>query len=219
MFKSPHNATLLVKLKYLKPWYLSCTSSKGPVDDEIPWMPFEAIEYLEQICLKNFKVFEFGTGGSSLFFLAHASEVVSVEHDDKWFEVVSCKIKSTHSNRWKGYLKPPVLEGNVELLDRYKSSDVLFASHNFQDYCSAIDVFSDEYFDLILIDGRARVGCFLHAHSKVKKGGYIVLDNSERAEYQKVHDLAPGLGFEKIEFYGPVPYIDYQYGTTFYKKT
>lgn len=53
-------------------------------------------------------------------------------------------------------------------------------------YASECDKFEDEYFDVILIDGRNRVDCFNHSERTLKKGGTMILDNSERGEYSHV---------------------------------
>ena len=42
------------------------------------------------------------------------------------------------------------------------------------------------------VDGRNRARCIEHARSKVPVGGYLVLDNSEREEYQDAMRLLDG---------------------------
>ena len=89
---------------------------------------------------------------------------------------------------------------------------------SFFDYASFIDQYPDNYFDLILIDGRARPSCFMHAAAKVKHGGYVVLDNAERVSYAYVEETALKLGFEVQEFWGPGPYNDYCWRTIFLRR-
>lgn len=59
---------------------------------------------------------------------------------------------------------------------------------------------------MILIDGRARPSCFLHAIPKLKVDGYVILDNTERAHYYPAMRLAPE-SFEFIDLPGPTPYL------------
>lgn len=46
-----------------------------------------------------------------------------------------------------------------------------------------IKKFPDNYFDIVLVDGRSRPSCLFHSLNKVKKGGLLVLDNAEREYY------------------------------------
>lgn len=220
MFSGGFDRPLVLKLRYFFPWLYSVTLSKGPASDGMPWMPFEAIQYLKSLCHKSAQVFEFGSGGSSLFFLSRVDKLFSVEHDETWFQQVSSMVNATDDyHRWVGMLAPPVwFKEKSYTSPIHLSTDASLQNYSFEEYCSKIDSFPNDYFDLILIDGRSRVGCFIHSYAKVKVGGFIILDNSERAEYLQIFDIASKLGFEKIEFYGPGPYIDYQWGSTFFQR-
>jgi predicted O-methyltransferase YrrM len=70
-------------------------------------------------------------------------------------------------------------------------------------YVKQIDEFPDEYFDIILIDGRARPSCIKRSVSKVKPGGLLILDNSER-EYYLAKAIEYLKAFQRNEFYGLV---------------
>src|SRR3990167_4328675 len=59
-------------------------------------------------------------------------------------------------------------------------------------YYSIANLFPDEYFDLILVDGRNRKGCILHAIRTLKRGGVLMLDNAERPYYKKAIELLEG---------------------------
>ena len=63
---------------------------------------------------------------------------------------------------------------------------------SFQDYVNVLDEFPDEHFDFIAVDGRARKSCLLKSLSKLKKGGFLLLDNSERKRYQSAIDQVNG---------------------------
>ncbi|HEY4655003.1 MAG TPA: class I SAM-dependent methyltransferase, partial [Cyclobacteriaceae bacterium] len=54
---------------------------------------------------------------------------------------------------------------------------------DYHNYFSFITVFPNGHFDFIFIDGRARIECTLNAIPKLKKGGMLVLDNSDRDRY------------------------------------
>lgn len=182
-------------------------------------MPYEAIYHLNKLCKKSSKVFEFGSGGSSLFFLSRVSQTKSVEHDIDWLNLVSEEVSASGmSENWLGLLAPASKTINGNYLDIYKSTDKKFVDFSFEDYCSQIDSYPNDYFDLILIDGRSRVGCFAHSTSKVKIDGYIILDNSEREEYLEAFTIASRLGFVRRDFFGPGPCNDYQWRSTFFQR-
>lgn len=60
---------------------------------------------------------------------------------------------------------------------------------SFEQYVKSIDEYPNGYFDLITVDGRARASCALRALPKLKNGGWLLVDNMERARYKTVRDL------------------------------
>lgn len=63
-----------------------------PVDsvaNAIPWMNYNAIEFLDERLNKNLTLFEFGSGYSTYFYASRVKAVVSVEYDDRWYQLVS----------------------------------------------------------------------------------------------------------------------------------
>jgi len=52
-----------------------------------------------------------------------------------------------------------------------------------------VNTYPDNYFDFIIVDGRARVECSFNAIKKLKRGGLFVLDNSERKRYMPIFNL------------------------------
>lgn len=214
---------------WLEPWLTSMAFSKGPLHDGLPRMVFPAIHFMETLLTKDSTVFEYGAGGSSMFFASRVKELVSVEHDAGWFIRKKQSMKHAqrrHGVRWTGVLAEPQLPHDAHSsapLDSadplsYATSDEALREYSFYRYASAIDAYKDEYFDLILIDGRTRPSCFLHAMNKVKLGGYIVLDNAERQSYEWIENTAEKLGFEKTEFWGPGPYNEYCWRTIFLRR-
>ena len=161
-----------------------------------------------------------------MFYASRVKELVSVEHDSVWFkqtEAAMAAAQRRYGVLWTGILAVPEPQepkkyfssGAQDPTDplNYATSDPVLREYSFQRYASAIDAYHDEYFDLVVIDGRARPSCFLHAVNKVKLGGYIVLDNAERKTYEWIENTAEKLGFEKTEFWGPGPYNEYCWRT------
>ena len=59
--------------------------SHTPVEDGTPWVTYAAINFLSRSLTEQMRVFEWGVGGSTIFFAQRAAELVSVEHDCKQF--------------------------------------------------------------------------------------------------------------------------------------
>jgi precorrin-6B methylase 2 len=158
----------------LHPQYISrCLShnvlnGRTPLDLEIPWFSYGAIDFLETFLEPHMTVCEYGSGGSTLFFAHRVKSVFSIEDNPKWFELVSCRLRD------KGI-------SNVTLnLFRFDFKNPTGFEHSA--YLHAIP---SERFDVIVIDGseewtQVRPICFRKAEGHVKRGGIIVVDDSWR---------------------------------------
>lgn len=176
----------LKNVRHFFRWRRSQFAGATPVSDEQPWITFDAIQYLEEKVLASHRVFEFGGGGSTLFFLKRCHEVVTVEHDAKWFLLLKQLVEGKRLDNWVGRLIEPeegdlVKSPSPSNPDHYSSGGA--KDVNFRKYASSIDSYPDEYFDIILIDGRSRPACIKHAAPKLRNGGLIVLDNADRSYY------------------------------------
>ncbi|MDX1937822.1 MAG: hypothetical protein SFU21_11940 [Flavihumibacter sp.] len=202
------NLSILLQFKYLLTWRQSVQPSVSSVSNRWPWLTFDAIDFLKKTIKKDNAVFEFGGGGSTLFFLDHAKEVVTVEHDGAWFSDLVKIIGNNHY--WKGtFIEPEATErhGNPAIVNDYASDDTGFKKFSFKKYATAIDSYNDNYFDIVLVDGRARTSCIAHAINKIKQGGLLIVDNAERQYYFAENKLAIETHFNLIQnHWGAVPF-------------
>ena len=204
--------SLPLLLRNFGAWKSSIQPGKNTLDDGMPWMTFDAIRFLKKNIRKEMNVFEYGSGGSSVFFAHHAREVISIEHDKKWLDNVKLNIEKKGLTNWKGLLVLPVKRTSSSMADpsdpeAHASSDDTFVNYDFSEYAGAIDKFPDGYFDLVVVDGRARPSCIKHAVSKLKKRGYLLLDNADREHYAKAIRLYMTEGFRnEISTFGPTSY-------------
>jgi hypothetical protein len=193
-------------LRLFPSWRRSLTLTPSQI--KLPWISYPAIEMLEQTLKPDMRIFEWGVGGSTLFFASRVGLLVSVEHDARWAENVRSTM-TANSVSWELFVVPPVPReneraGDIEGPEAYGSAVEIYLGLSFRRYASVIDRFADGFFDLILVDGRSRSSCALHAISKVKPGGYLMVDDAERARYSWVHEEMRRLGWEGINFSGPV---------------
>lgn len=195
-------------------WKRSLTRGHSSLADEFPWLVYEAVDWLRSYLKPNMRVFEWGAGGSTLFFARRVQFVVSVEHDSEWYAKVSRQLQNHDIHNVQLILCEPV---KVELLPAiYSSTDERYTGLSFQRYAEVIDLFPDNYFDLVVVDGRGRSGCIKHAAAKVSSNGYLLLDNSERESYALGKQVVAR--WPRQEFCGPGPYSDAVWSTTVWKK-
>lgn len=209
--------------KYYEAWRSSLKEGRSPMADEQPWLSFAAIELIGNFLKQDMKVFEFGGGGSTLFFSSRVAEVVTVEHDEKWFPMIGKAIEEKQRKNWKGILAPAETGGDASASpadpEAYVSDDKDYKGLQFRKYASAIDSYPDAYFDLVIVDGRARTSCLRHGILKVKPGGLLVLDNSDRGYYLEKTSALIATDFETLlDCAGPGPYLEWFTKTTIWRK-
>jgi hypothetical protein len=219
----PECATAEKLDKFYEPWKASLAKGRSPMADAQPWLSFAAIELIGNFITKEMAVFEFGGGGSTLYFAKRVAEVVTVEHDAEWFPMIGKSLKENGCSNWKGMLRPAEDGGDASASiadpDAYISDDAAYKGKQFRSYASAIDTWADAHFDLVIVDGRARPSCLKHALGKIKPGGLLVLDNSDRAYYtEKTKSLVEPLFVELLSCKGPGPYLEWFTQTTIWKK-
>ena len=134
---------------------------------------------------------EYGSGRSTVFFANKLKKLVSIEHHTAWYEKVEKLLKARNLSNVEYLLIPEqhISDGGEEMdLDTWLNKmDGSEPRNEFLNYYEKVNEYPDDYFDFILIDGRARVKCGLNALTKLKNGGIFVLDNSERPRYLPLH--------------------------------
>ncbi len=173
-----------------------------------PWLVFDAIDYLEQHLRMHSRVFEYGSGGSTLFWLRHGASCVSVEHEANWYALLRPQLAHEPSVDYRFVAPEPVTTECLPLDPadpaQYASADLALRDYTFRAYASQIDEFADGSFDVVLIDGRARTSCIMHAARKVATSGMLILDNAERSYYTaQAGDFLRG--FSRTQFSGVSP--------------
>ena len=157
------------------------------------------------------RVFEWGVGGSTVFFASQARELVSVEHDCKWAEEIRRIMQSVDCPSWRLFVvqpngSGPIVDADPSHPNSYASSAEGYSGRSFREYASVIDRFPDQYFDIVFVDGRARPSCVLHAIPKIRRGGYLFVDDMERSRYAWVAKEMGRLGWRSYNLAGPAPY-------------
>ena len=152
-----------------------------------PWVSLQTKKWLESYLNPEMTVFEFGSGGSTIFIGRKVKKVISVEYQRLWFVKVLINLLYYKIFNFKLHLVTPEVKSSNNKY--YVSSDPIFKKLNFKNFALAIDEYPDKYFDLVFVDGRARNGCIKHAIRKIKKNGYLLLDDSHRELYNLGKEL------------------------------
>ena len=128
---------------------------EGALEVGYPWLAFGAIIALESIINNHYRVLEFGSGGSTVFWAERSKSVRSFETDPEWFENVK---KRT---------------------ERYTNVDLNLATE--AEMLEAIKKEPDGRYDLVLIDsGPKHARRLLLANAvipKIKLNGWLIVDN------------------------------------------
>ncbi len=158
----------------------------------IPWVTYSFIDFIKTRLRKDLSIFEYGSGNSTLFYAKNVSRVVSVEHDEAWYKDI-VKQKADNSEMIFTQLQP-----NGEYAQKAK--------------------LLGEKFDLIIVDGRDRVNCCRYSVEALSETGVLVLDDSERPEYETARTFLKTRGFKELSFSGISPGLFYNKATSvFYK--
>jgi hypothetical protein len=192
------------------------TQDRSGLEDGRPWITFEAERALRTLISSETRVFEYGSGGSTVFLASRVHQLVSVEHDPTW----SAQVVSFVGGRAEvDVILAPPREARQASEMAYSSSSPAFAGQTFIDYVSVADRYPDGLFDLLIIDGRARTSAFFRASRVVRIGGAILLDDSERASYRPAVEAARRAGWPELGRYGPKRLTPSFARTTIWTKT
>lgn len=143
---------------------------------DVPWWTFDSAERVAAWLGEHpgARVFEWGSGASTLWLAARAGEVHSVEHHAGWAEVLAPRLPANVVLR--------VVEPVATPAPAVPSAKPGHGGLDFADYVAAIDDVPGT-FDVVVIDGRAREACLERAVDRLAPGGLIVFDNVDRQRY------------------------------------
>jgi predicted O-methyltransferase YrrM len=176
--------------------WIGSVSASMPVDargQPIPWYTYCAIDFLAERAKRSMRVFEYGSGNSTLWWSDRVRNVVSCEHDKTWYGVMRDRVPA-----------------NVEYC--------LVELRPDGQYATAV-ARQAEPFDVIVIDGRERVNCAKAALGALKDDGVVVWDNSDRPEYEAGFRLLVDKRFRRIDFWGMGPINTYGWCTSLFYRS
>ncbi|MBT3659260.1 MAG: hypothetical protein HOK25_15815 [Rhodospirillaceae bacterium] len=120
-----------------------------------PTISYRARTVIDGLLDSNSRVAEFGSGMSTPWLAGRCGFLLSLENDEEWHRKVSAMIATGDFGHVQYELRTP-------------------------DSFSDLSGFPDGSFDFILIDGWDRHGCVVNALPKLRSGGWVYLDNSDK---------------------------------------
>lgn len=141
------------------------------------WVTYKAKAWLQNWLKRSHVGFEFGSGYSTIWLGQRVKFLTSVEYQLKWYKKIHMILKKYRLN-------------NVKLL--YEPNLKFFPMVIRRCYNATLD--------FVFVDGRERVRCVQRSYIKVKPGGILILDNSERPRYHSVFELLKN--WSRLDFKG-----------------
>lgn len=200
LIKSPLLSKALLSLRFsgylVETGWIESYIRKVPVNMDgspLPWITLPCLDFITERLKKDFNIFEFGAGNSTVFFSSYVKKIVSIEHEKEWFERI---YRNAPANVCINYC-PLIYDG---------------------EYCR-FALKTDKKFDLIVVDGRDRVNCIKNCLNSLTDDGCVILDDSEREEYQEGIKFLRKNGFKQLDFWGIALGLTYKKCTTiFYRE-
>jgi len=131
------------------------------LDDYLPRLNLQTVEFLKKIITPESLVLETGSGNSTIWFGKQAKRVISLESDRDWYEKV------------RGFIKKENLQ-NVRLY-----FDPEYSIKQFKNVMENKDIIE---YDIVLHDGpfstAQRILIMEFIHLFVKAGGYLIVDDA-----------------------------------------
>ena len=144
----------------------------GRIPEE-PWLPPAALRWLRRALQPGWSVLELGAGRSTPWLASRVAALTSFETEEAWRNRVARRLEA---------------EG---------LRDVELRLVPLGELAARVRDLADQRYDLVVIDFRewglaSRVDCVEVARTKVRPGGYLLLDDSDRPRYRRADDLLAG---------------------------
>lgn len=142
----------------------------------LPWLSFPAVAYLDAHVPPGVSVLEYGSGNSTLWWSRRAAQVVSVEHDNKYYNDLQPRLPKNVTS-----IYVPDTEK-----DNYETAPCRFG----------------RIFDIVIIDGKRRRECVHASLPLLKEKGVILHDDADSKSAAKGMAHLYNNGFRCLQFRG-----------------
>ena len=134
----------------------------------VPWMAPAAIDHLDNLLVGTMKVVELGSGMSTSWYAARTESVTSIEPDSAWSRTVREMTNDVDNVQ----LVHGAIAENLRSILLNLSPDVVIIDHNDEPNMTRLDA--------------------MELVRELSNPSIIVLDDSDREEYRRAPEMAPG---------------------------
>jgi hypothetical protein len=164
-YRHPESFRVWDLIRWFPIWHLSQIAILEKRLCQYPLLTYPAIDFLHNVLNENMRIYEYGSGQSTLFFSKQVKEVITVEHDPEWSSIVQGLLQQYQCSNCQVQLIEPSydlanIDKDVANPDHYATAWKGMKGYSFYDYATSIEKYPDKHFDLIVVDGRARPSCF-----------------------------------------------------------
>ena len=153
-----------------------------------PTISFRATRKIEKILSPSSSCVEFGSGMSTIWLTKRCEFLLSRENNPFWYEKIN------------------------KYLEKYSPTNIQYELCDEKSF-SLLSNFEDEFFDFALVDGWDRAGCIASVLPKLKIGGWLYLDNSDKDMMYPNGDLRRAekllLDYARINNKTPIYFVDF----------
>ena len=142
---------MLANPRHAASWLEDRFSTAGPAAQGLPWIAWPCVDFLTRYLQPSHRVFEWGGGGSTLFFLKKGCRVTTVESDATWVQQLRERIRELGADaesRW-----------DLRFVPLVDNADPAIA-----DYVRQVETGAP--WDVVMVDGWSRLKCLLAGLSR-----------------------------------------------------
>lgn len=170
--KFSNNSFLQHEGFFLSYYYSLPQDNRGEL---LPWMNYNLIHFLKKRLNANIRLFEYGSGSSTVFYSNLVKEIYSLEHNKDFFDFIK----------------------QYPLINLILEEDKTKYPQKILDF--------EDLFDVIVIDGILRCECLDYALRKLSPTGVIIFDDTDRKAYWKKLEPLLEDNFKELTFVGIKP--------------
>lgn len=134
-----------------------------------PWISHHAVKFCDTHLKKDFVALEWGSGRSTIWFAERVKSILSVEDKKGWYDFVNSRFKE---------LGLANVDYRFIELDHPLNEPAKPHYEILPKYVAVAQEFADESLDFVVVDGHYRQACIQASLPKLKKGGLLLVDNS-----------------------------------------
>ena len=195
-------------VQFLPGWFMSLLPRSSPLENHLPWMNFRVIRWLRSYLRPTMRVFEYGSGGSTLFVAPRVREMTSIEHDTEWHERIGRILGEEGISNCHLRLVPPEPRRSTDPTPYGPASYTSLTPHaaglSFERYVRMIEEVPERSLDLVIVDGYARFSCVAAAIPKIRPGGFLLFDDTDLKKYRAAVGYLDG--YPRTDFLGVTPF-------------